>query len=577
MPMTSSAQPAGPHTEAEAWLAEAEARGFAFVAREWAKSAAVPGAWYDAAVAERMVRLWPQWFRHTEGRWGNKPFVLAFWQACIVRLLFGWKLPDGTRLYRQLILWIGRKNGKSEFVAALALAFWLVDEEFGGQGYCIAANEDQAKIVLGKMQTMVGLSKPLQKYVTTQAESLFCERLLARFEALTGKAAGKHGLSASVICGDEIHEWPSSELYNTLHQSTSARDQPIELLCSTGGFKGRGYGWDVWQQCRSIENGSIEAPDVLVAIFAAGEDDDWTQEETWRKACPNLGISPTLRFLQDECKKAKDNPRLESDFRRYYLNQWVGVAKRWIPLDRWDAGAPDQERWHRIAAEMAGRRCYGGLDLSSTEDLTALVWIFPPEEEGERWVILPRIWVPGDNIDKRVRTARVPYDKWTAPGIGHNGGPPLSPPMTKTEGNTVDYRAIMAQVLEDAAAFDVQLLAIDRLFQGQQVGQDLLEEGLNVNFFGQGFLSMSPASKHFERLALSGQLDAGGHPVMRWGIENVQYRQDDAGNIKPSKAKASEKIDHIVALIMALGVAHLADEAEGPSVYEERGIVEIEV
>jgi phage terminase large subunit-like protein len=552
--MTSSAPPADP-TEDPAWIAEAATLGFTFVAREWAKSAAVPGAWYDGAVAEKMVRLWPAWFRHTEGRWGNKPFVLAFWQACIVRLLFGWKLPDGTRLYRQLILWIGRKNGKSEFVASLALAFWLVDEEFGGQGYCIAANEDQAKIVLGKMQTMVGLSAPLQKYVASQAESLFCERLLARFEALTGKAAGKHGLSASVICGDEIHEWPSAELYNTLHQSTSARDQPIELLCSTGGFKGRGYGWDVWQQCRSIENGTTEAPDILVAIFAADEADDWTAETTWRKACPNLGVSPTLRFLQDECKKAKDNPRLESDFRRYYLNQWVGVAKRWIPLDRWDAGALDPDRWTRIAAEMAGRRCFGGLDLSSTEDLTALVWVFPPGGDEERWVILPRIWVPGDNVEKRVRTARVPYDRWILPVDGTRA-------LNPTAGNTVDYHAIKAQVIADAGTFDVQMLAIDRLFQGQQVGVDLLEEEIPVNFFGQGFLSMSPASKHFERLALSARLDAGGHPVMRWGIENVQYRQDDAGNIKPSKAKASEKIDHIVALIMALGVAHLGEEEQ---------------
>jgi phage terminase large subunit-like protein len=556
--MTYSAPPAG--TETPTWLGEAADKEFGFVAREWAKASTVPGAWFDAELAERMVRLWPVWFRHTEGRWGNKPFNLAFWQACIVRLLFGWKMPDGTRLYRKLILWIGRKNGKSEFVASLAIAFWLVDEEFGGQGYCIAANESQARIVLGKMQTMVRLSPKLSKAATVSADALFCERLLARFEALTGKAAGKHGLSASVVSGDEIHEWSSSELYNTVHQSTSARDQPIELLCSTGGFKGRGYGWEVWQQCRAIEAGTRHAPDVLVAIFAADEADDWTKEETWRKACPNLGVSPTLRFLQDECAAAKDSPRLEADFRRYYLNQWVGVAKRWIPLDRWDAGAPDTTRWQRIAAEMAGRPCYGGLDLSSTEDLTALVWLFPPQEEGERWTILPRIWVPGDNIEKRVRTARVPYDRWAKPGVGHNGGPPLEPQLIKTEGNTVDYDAIREHVLADAGRYDVQMLAVDRLFQGQQVGVALAEAGLNVNFFGQGFLSMSPASKNFERLALSGQLDAGGHEVMRWGIENAAYKQDDAGNIKPSKAKAAEKIDMIVALIMAIGVAHMADD-----------------
>ena len=526
-----------------AWVDEAVDAGFAFVGREWEKCEGVEGAWFDHALAERVLAMWPRWFRHTEGRWGGKPFVPTLWQAAIIRLLFGWKLADGFRLYRRLDLWIARKNGKSEFIAALALAFWLLDGEYGGQAYTFASSEDQARIVFDKAKTMVMLSPDLAQEVTTQADSLFAPALRAKLVPLSGKATGKHGLSASVIAGDEAHEWRDGELLNTLHQSTSARDQPMELIASTAGFKGR-YGEVVFDESRRIEAGGTGIVDRLVVIFAADPEDDWTDEASWRKASPNLGVSPTLRFLRDECAKAKDSPRLEADFRRYYLNQWVGTAERWIPVEKWDLGAPDKTRWLRMAQELRGRRCYGGLDLSSTSDLTALVWLFPPEGEETRWSVLPRLWVPADNVELRARRDRVDYDKWARSGA-----------IAPTDGNTVDYAAVRAATVADAELFDVQMLAVDRLFQGHETGILLQEHGLPVAFFGQGWLSMSQPSKDFERLALAGLLDAGGHPVMRWSVEHVAYVQDDAGNIKPSKRRSGEKIDPVVALIMAIGVA----------------------
>ncbi|MCX5518459.1 terminase large subunit [Kaistia defluvii] len=547
------------------WVQQAEE--YAFVGREWDRSAAVPGAWFDSALADRMVEMWPKWFRHTEGRWGGKPFHLTKWQACIVRLLFGWKLEDGFRLYRRLLLWIARKNGKSEFLASLALAFFLVDGEFGGQAYAFASSEAQARIVFEKAKTMTTLSPDLMREITVGADTLFVQSLRAKFVPLSGKAVGKHGLSASVAVGDEMHEWRDGELLNTLHQSTSARDQPIELLASTAGLKGRGYGEILFDESRRIERAeggadAVSTVDTLVVIFAAEPDDDWQDEAVWYKANPNLGVSPTLRFLRDECAKAKDSPRLEADFKRYYLNQWIGTADRWIPLDRWDAGAPDKQRWKVIEEQMLARTdrtCFGGLDLSSTSDLTALVWIFPPVEGDERWVVLPRLWVPADNIELRARRDRVAYDTWAKIGA-----------IRTTDGNSVDYPTIRAQVLADGEVFDVRKLAVDRLFQGHETGVALAEQGLPVEFFGQGFVSMSQPSKDFERLALSSLLDAGGHPCMRWQVDHVAYVQDDAGNIKPSKKKAAEKIDGIVALIMALGMAF--QPGGGPSVYESHGI-----
>jgi hypothetical protein len=241
----------------------------AFLAREWDKSAAVPGAWFDAALADRIVELWPKYFRHTEGRWYNKPFVLSRWQEAIVRLLVGWKTEDGFRLYRRLLLWVGKKSGKSEFLAALALLFWAFDKEYGGQGFCFARNENQANIVFKKMKTMIGMSNELAADVQVFKKSLYCAALgQSLFKLLAGTTEGQHGISASVVVGDEMHEWRDDGLATTLHQSTSARSQPIELFGSTAGIKGKGYGWDLWEETQSLIEGRLADPTTLAVIFA---------------------------------------------------------------------------------------------------------------------------------------------------------------------------------------------------------------------------------------------------------------------------------------------------------------------
>lgn len=526
------------------WVREAAADpALAFVGREWGRASRQPGAWYDARLADGIVTLWPKYFRHTEGRWAGKPFHLTKWQAAVVRLLVGWKNAEGFRLYRRLLLWIGRKNGKTEFIAALSLLFWVFDREMGGQAYAMARNEEQAKIVFAKATRMVQIAPAFAKRVKIFKKSLYLPDLWASFQVLTGKAEGKHGLSASVIAGDEIHEWPDEALYTTLHQSTAARDQPIELLGSTAGFKGRGYGWTMWEECQAIADGRLDDPASLVVIFAAAPEDDWSDEAVWRKANPHLGISPKLEYLRAEHAKAKDNPRLENDFRRYHLNQWTGQVVRWLPADKWAAGAPDPEAWKRRAEELRGRACFGGLDLSSTSDITALLWIFPPVTEGERWKLVARLWVPAESIELRARRDRVPYDLWAQSGA-----------ILRTEGNVVDYGVAERQVLADVETFDVRGLAVDRWNATGTIVR-LNEEGCPTVPFGQGYASMSAPSKEFERLVFSSLLDHGGQPALTWMAGNVAIATDDAGNIKPTKAKSSEKIDGIVAAIMGVGLA----------------------
>lgn len=534
-----------------AWVLTArEDPALAFVERAWTRAAATPGAWYDEALAEAIVALWPRYFRHTEGRWAGKPFHLRPWQAAIVRLLVGWRNADGFRLFRRLMLWIGRKNGKTEFIAALSLLFFVFDGEMGGQAFAMASNEKQARIVFEKAKTMVALSPKFKGRVQAFKKSLFVPELWARFEVLSGKAEGKHGLSASVIAGDEMHEWPTEDLYNALHQSIGARDQPIELLGSTAGYKGRGYGWQLWEECQAIASGAIEDATTLVVIFAADPDDDWTEETVWRKANPNLGISPKLDYLRAEFAKARNNPRRENAFRRYHLNQWVENAVRWFPLEVWDRCTAAPGSWKTLAERLAGRPCFGGLDLSSTRDITALVWVFPPLEDGERWTILPRFFAPADTIEERSRQDRVPYDLWRAEGA-----------LIATEGNVVDQDAVKAQLLADSALFAVEGVGYDP-WNATKLATELLDEGTPLVVVRQGIPTLGEPSKLLERLVFQGLVEHGGHPVLRWMAGNVAVKQDNNANFKPDKAKSSEKIDGISGAVNALAVHVHREEDE---------------
>jgi phage terminase large subunit-like protein len=441
--------------------------------------------------------------------------------------------------------------------AGVSLLALLGDGEMGGQGYSIATDKNQASIVFDKATAMVGYSEPLKRHLTCFKPSIYCAELNASFKALSGASQGKHGLSPSVIIGDEAHEWENGDLYTFVHQGTGARRQPLEFLISTAGKKS-GFGWELWNECQSIVTGESEDEETLVVIYAADPDDDWTIEETWRKANPNLGISPKLEYLRAECQKARELPRLENDFKRYHLNLWTEQAVRWLPLDAWDTcGLEDprgavqrdaqrrivNDRWKSFADRLATRRCFGGLDLSSSRDLTAWMLVFPPEEEGGRWIWLPRIFMPEANIEERVRRDKAPYDQWIKAGA-----------LIATPGNVTDYDRMREQIFDDCETFRVDQIAVDR-WNATQLALQLQDEGLPVTLFGQGYASMSAPSKELERQVIGGLLDHGGHPALRWCAGNVAVESDPAENIKPTKKKSTERIDPLVAGIMGTGVA----------------------
>lgn len=501
----------------------------------------------------------------TEDKWAGKPFKLAPWQRDdIIRPMFGWKRKaDGLRRYRRVIVWVPRKNGKTELAAAVALVALLATGVMGGQVYSIAKDKDQARLVFDKASKMVAWSPSLSQVTEPLKNALFVPQLSAKFEPLSGVPEGKHGRSASGLIGDEVHEWADDRLYTFMHQSEAAREEPIEFLISTAGSMD-GYGWELWQECQKILDGTIDDPETLVVVYAADPEDDWTDPTTWAKANPNLNISVRRDYLEAECKKAQESPRKENDFKRYHLNLWTEQDVRWLPMDLWrkcSVASVEQEYWRDLRDELRGRTCYGGLDLASKVDIAAFVLAFPPEKEGDRLVLLPKFWVPEASVERRSRVDRVPYAEWVKMGA-----------MIATPGKVIDYDWIEHEIFEAAATFDIRMLGVDD-WNAQQLVTSLESQSVPILRVRQGFKSLSDPSKELERLVIGEKLEHGNHPVLTWMARNAAYDEDPAGNIKPSRAKSKEKIDGIAATVDALA-AMMGDEGDaGPSVYQERGLL----
>jgi len=564
------------------WVQRAvDTHGWTWVRTAWERCSRVAGSWFDHAKADAAVALFPRVFRLTDDRFAGKPFRLGFWQECIVRLLVGWKAPMEiideqtdepmivhVRIFRRLMLWVPRKNGKSEFLAALSLLFFILDGVVGGQGYVFARDEKQAAIIFNKMKAMISLAPGLSDAQLFK-KSIYLPKIRALFELLSGKPEGKHGKSPTVIAGDEMHEWETPDLANFLRQGTGTRLEPIELYASTAGVKSNRTGWELWEESRSILDGTTDDPTTLVVIFALDPDDDWADEQNWKKANPSLGISPTVQFLRREAAIAADNPRAEAHFRCYHANQWIDAVVRWLNLKKWDACASDKAIWKdwRDGAGLEGRRCFGAFDVSSNEDITARILAFPPDEDFDRWVLSARFWVPEEIVAKRTRQDRVSYEKWV--GLGA---------LETTPGDYVDQSFVQNAIAADMERYDLALVGYDP-WNATKLYTDMVNDGADEGRFlkmRQGIPTLGEPTKFFERLVMSGKLDHGGHPVLRWMAGNAAVKFDDNLNYAPTKKKSAEKIDGIVASVMAVGLS-MAEEVEGPSIYEDRGILEVEV
>ena len=550
----------------------ADEHGYAWARLAWQRAAAVPDAWFDDRKADAVIARWPTWFKLTVGRFAGIPFRLSFWQECIVRLLVGWKCPVEildpetgkptwlhVRLFRELRLWVPRKNGKSEFLAALALLFWAIEGQRRGAGFCFAHDESQAREVFDKMADMVGFapnvfrSRETGEAIKVFAKQLWNAELRSPFRLMPGKAKGKHGRAPFVTVGDEMHEWVSTELADTLRQGEGTSLQPIRLYASTAGLKSQATGYGLWQQSQKILDGRIHDPTTLVVIFAADEAADWKDENAWRAANPSLGLSPTMAFLRGEIAKAV-TPAQEAAFRRYHLNQWVEDVSRWISVRKWDAASPDREAWRRFPDELKGRECLISFDSTKSFDLAAMCLRFPPVVAGERTKFVWKFWLPSETIERRTIAEQTPFDRWAEPG-----GPLVSIPGGVFE---LDY-AIKA-ALEACREYRVMKIGWDS-WNALEFYNRMVAAGQPEDLFVEmrfGTKSLGQGTKEFERKVFGGEMDHGGNPVARWMIGHCNVRFDENMNYVPAKKRSEDSIDGIVAAAMVEAMAMVAPAAQ---------------
>lgn len=503
------------------------------------EATADPTDYFDPEAASLAISFFPEVLQFIEGERAGEPFELESWQQAIVAALFGWKRADGTRRYRETLIYVPRKNGKSPFCAGLTLLVAFTDGEPGGQLYSAAADREQSALIYRHMAGMIErepmMASRCRVYRSFKSVE-FPDNTI--YKALSSDANTKHGLGASFVVVDELHAHKDDELVQVLLTSTAARRQPLIIYITTADYDRPSICNSKHAYASKVRDGEIQDRAFLPVIYEAGPDDDWTDPAVWAKANPNLGISVSLEYLERECERAKNEPSYTNTFRRLHLNQKTSTASLWIPLEAWDA-------CKRALPDLTGRECYAGLDLSTTTDISAFVLAFPPLSSEEPTWLLPFFWIPEAKLQDR--RDRVPYPLWARQGL-----------VTVTPGNVVDYDRIRADINALAGQFAIREVRYDS-WNATQLATQLDGDGFTLTQVRQGFPSLNEPSKELERRVMGGTLGHDGNPVLRWMIGHTAIESDAAGNIKPSKKKSTQRIDGTVATVMAVSGAMTAD------------------
>lgn len=522
------------------------------------------GLYFNRKKATKACLFFPKLLKHSKGKWSGKPFVLEPWQEFLIWNLFGWENANGTRRFKIAYIQVARKNGKSTLASGIGLKMMIADGEHGAEVYVGATKKPQAYITFSEAQNMVRKSPALSQYITVFRHNLHSLELNAKFEPLASDSDKQDGLSP--YCGiiDEYHAHRTDALYNVLESGMGARTNPLMFVITTSGFNRHGPCYAMRDVCIKVLNRVIKQDEIFTLIYEMDDDDDWEDQTNWPKANPSMAtIDTILPFLQSRYSLVKNDPTKYVDFLTKNLNRWMDASEVWIEDARWmENDAP-------VSLEaMRGMSCYAAIDLSSTTDITAVTLI---ARDGDQYLILPFLFVPKMTAEQRAKKDGVPYDLWIRQGY-----------IEETEGDVVDYdhirRRISGYYVEDgivkhdptciADAVNLVRVGYDK-WNASQLVNDLMADGITLSEFRQGFASMSAPTKEFKKLALKRQLAHGGHPVLRWMISNIELKRDPAGNEKPDKGSSSEKIDGVVAAIMALG-EHLTDNAAFGDIFTVR-------
>lgn len=517
------------------------------------------GLRWDVGAVARVIEYFSAVLRLNGGEHEGKPFVPSDWQCFILGSLFGWLNADGYRRYRVAYVEVAKGNGKSPLGAGIGLYCLTSDNEPRAEVYAAATKKDQAMILFRDAVAMVDQSPELSirtvKSGTNPTWNLAYLPTHSFFRPISSDEDSQSGPRPHCGLLDELHEHKTDVVVDMMRAGTKGRRQALIFEITNSGFDRESICWRHHQYSRQVLEGTVANDGWFAYVATLDEDEDYRDERVWRKANPNLGVSVTPEYLRELVREAEGMPAKQNTVKRLNFCIWTEQADRWLDLDTWDRNADDVPD-----EELLGRPCFGALDLATTIDTVSLELVFPLADG--RFVVRSFFWCPDERIVKRSRKDGVPYDAWRDQGL-----------LTATPGNVVDYKVIRATIHQCAERYDMKRLGYDP-WNATSLVTDLQDEGVPAEKlveFRQGFASMSEPTKALESELLEGRILHGGHPILRWMAANVAVREDPAGNLKPDKERSREKIDGIVALIMALGLARAEPEPAVPVVWSLGG------
>lgn len=536
------------------------------------------GIYFDPGEVRRFL-IFTRKLRHVKGKFGGAPLVPDLWQVVYALApVFGWRQADGNRYFRELFFEVPRKNGKSTISSAIALYLLMADSnlkagrlfEPGAEVYAAATTTDQARAVFRPAEAMARRSPSLARRLgIVKDRALVYDRTISRFEVISGdpaKAEEKMGGNVSGAVIDETHVHKDRRLIDTIETGTPGREQPLVCHLTTAGADTDGTIYaEKHDLAVAIAEGKVTDVRTWAVIYTIPDElaDRWDDREVWQVANPGLGISVSIDYLENEAAKALRSEPKRAAFCRLHLNRRTATVSRWVDLEVYDrADSHEVPRWE----QHRGRPAYGGLDLSSSLDLSAAAWVVP------RWVpdptdaayeievldVVLRCWTPLGRLKARPPKERELFARWIRDGW-----------LTGVAGEVIDYDLIEDQLAQDAEDVEAVRVAFDR-WGSKMLEQHLRDGGLTMVPVGQGFAGISPAMKETERLIYEGRLRPGRNPLLRYAFENLAVELDPAGNVKPNRKRSTGHVDPAVAVVMAVDA--YTRETYGASVYEDRGL-----
>ncbi|WP_156383372.1 terminase TerL endonuclease subunit [Rhizobium sp. Root483D2] len=494
---------------------------------------------------ERAVQ-WLRRLKHPKNPARGSPFQLDPWAERVIRKLYGPRHDDGRRIVRRLVLLLPRGNRKTSLCAAITLLHLVGPEKLpGGLTVSAASAHEQAMELFNEAAMIVQSDRRLEKHLAVReyTSSITYRKLRSRYIAVASDGKVQHGKTPNVVIADELHAWEGKagqRQWEALDSALVKVPGTLLIVATTSGRGQENLAWRTVEYAMKVQKGEIDDTATLPVIFAAEKDDDWKDEAVWFAVNPGMVHGyPDLDSYRDKAQKAINSPSDRDSFLQFNLNVWLDhSASPFIEMPVYDEGRGEVDL---ATFEAEQTPCWLGVDLSSNDDLTAVVAAWGNPEEG--YSVYPWFFCPEDKLRKRADKDGVPYPAWAEDGL-----------ILPTPGNVVDFRIVEDRIRDICATFNVREIAFDPHLARNMLN-NLLEDGLPAVEMRQGWVTMAPAVKELERAIIGGRFRHGGHPVLRWHFDNIAVETDKAGNKSLHKGKSRDKIDGAMATAMAIGRA----------------------